>query len=131
MNTTKRLTGKAGFVFGTALLAALTGCVGYVAQPREAYMPPPPPAYVPPPVVYVQPAPAYVPPPVVQVEVSAGSVGVVIRSENDFYEPLSSYGRWEVVASYGRCWIPGRVDPQWRPYCNGNWERTDAGWYWA
>jgi len=19
----------------------------------------------------------------------------------------------------------------WQPYCNGNWQRTDAGWYWV
>ncbi len=56
---------------------------------------------------------------------------VEIHAESDFYEPLSSYGRWEVVGSYGRCWIPGHVDAGWRPYCNGNWQRTDAGWYWA
>jgi hypothetical protein len=23
------------------------------------------------------------------------------------------------------------VDAEWRPYSHGNWERTDAGWYWA
>jgi hypothetical protein len=73
----------------------------------------------------------YVPPPAVQVEVSSGSVGLVIRTESDFYEPLNPYGRWEVVGSHGRCWIPGQVDPDWRPYSHGNWERTDAGWYWA
>ena len=59
------------------------------------------------------------------------SFSAEIRSENDFYEPLSPYGRWEVVGSYGRCWIPGRVNAGWRPYCNGYWQRTDAGWYWA
>lgn len=34
-----------GFVFGTALLGALTGCVGYVHEPRpeRVYVPPPPP----------------------------------------------------------------------------------------
>lgn len=54
-----------------------------------------------------------------------------IRTESDFYEPLSPYGRWEVVGSYGRCWIPGGVDAGWSPYSNGYWQRTDAGWYWA
>jgi hypothetical protein len=28
---------KIGFVFGTALLGALTGCVGYVDGPRHGY----------------------------------------------------------------------------------------------
>lgn len=56
---------------------------------------------------------------------------VEIRAESDFYEPLTSYGRWQVVGSYGRCWIPGRVEADWRPYSDGYWQRTDAGWYWA
>jgi len=119
MNTTSRLAmGKIRFPFCTALLGTLAGCTTYVEQPRPRE-------------VYVQPPPVYVQPASVPVEGSVGSVGVVIRTENDFYEPLSPYGRWEVVGSYGRCWIPGRVDRDWRPYCNGNWERTDAGWYWT
>jgi len=59
------------------------------------------------------------------------SVGVAIHTESDFYEPLGTYGRWEVVGSYGRCWIPGGVEAGWSPYCNGYWQQTDAGWYWA
>lgn len=123
MNRSKSLTSRVGLVVGTALLGGLTGCVGYIDQPRShgAYYEQPPPA---PEVVYVQPTP-------VQLQDSAGSVGVAIRTENDFYEPLSPYGRWEVVGSYGRCWIPGRVDADWRPYCAGYWQRTDAGWYWV
>jgi hypothetical protein len=58
-------------------------------------------------------------------------VGVAIHAESDFYEPLTPYGEWVVVGSYGRCWRPGRVDRDWRPYCSGNWENTDAGWYWV
>ena len=54
-----------------------------------------------------------------------------IRVESDFYEPLSPYGRWEVVGSYGRCWIPSGVGADWSPYSNGYWQSTDAGWYWA
>lgn len=112
---TSRRTDKAGFVLCAALLAALAGCTTYVEQPRPvAYEEPP----------RVQPVP--VPPPPVTT-----SVEVVIRSEEDFYQPLSPYGRWEVVGAYGRCWIPIRVEANWRPYCNGHWERTDAGWYWV
>src|SRR4051794_40014760 len=110
----KTLTNQVGFIFGTVLLAVLTGCTTYVERPREVYAPPPPVVYVPPPPVYVPTPPIYVPPPAVQVEVSPGFVGVEIRSENDFYQPLSTYGRWEVVGSYGRCWIPGRVEADWR-----------------
>ena len=58
-------------------------------------------------------------------------VGVAIHTESDFYEPLSPYGRWEVVGSYGRCWIPNRVEADWRPYSEGYWQRTDDGWYWV
>jgi hypothetical protein len=69
--------------------------------------------------------------PSVAVGVSVSLPSVEIRAASDFYEPLTPYGRWEVVGSYGRCWIPGGVEADWRPYCNGNWQRTDAGWYWV
>lgn len=59
------------------------------------------------------------------------SVGVAIHTESDFYEPLTPYGEWVVVGSYGRCWRPARVEADWRPYCNGSWQRTDDGWYWV
>ncbi|MDB6056783.1 MAG: hypothetical protein JWO95_627 [Verrucomicrobiales bacterium] len=70
------------------------------------------------------------------IEVTAPSVHVAlpsieIRAESDFYEPLAPQGEWVVVGSYGRCWRPAHVARDWRPYCNGNWERTDAGWYWV
>jgi hypothetical protein len=58
-------------------------------------------------------------------------VGVAIHTESDFYEPLTPHGEWVVVGSYGRCWRPSRVEVGWRPYCNGSWQRTDAGWYWV
>src|SRR5437773_2067813 len=129
MNDTKRLTDRVGFVLRTAILGVLTGCTTYVDQPRPraTYQPEPPrprEVYTPPPPAYVPPPAVNVPPPTVEVE---ASVGVGIRDASDFYEPLTPYGRWEVVGSYGRCWIPGRVEASWRPYCNGYWQRTDAG----
>jgi hypothetical protein len=119
MKPTKRSTARAALVLCSALAVALTGCRTYVvhAPPRTVYVPAPPAPQPPPPVVVVPPPEQ---PPV-----------VVIRSENDFYEPLAAYGRWVVVGSYGRCWIPARVEVGWRPYANGYWQRTDAGWYWA
>ena len=49
MNKTKCLaTGKIGFVLCTALLGALTGCVGHVDGPHHARV------YAPPPPVYVE-----------------------------------------------------------------------------
>src|SRR5215831_10233959 len=88
-----------------AIPALLAGCTTYVEHRTVVHEAPPPPA------------------PVVEV--------AVIHAESDFYEPLTPYGRWEVVGAYGRCWVPARVDPEWRPYCNGHWERTEDGWYWA
>ena len=109
------------------LVWMLTGCAHHHAQARYqggAYVEPPPAVYAAPPAVYAAPA-------AVEVEASGGSVEVAIRTEADFYQPLTPYGRWEVVGGDGRCWIPSRVDPDWRPYCNGNWQSTEAGWYWA
>ena len=107
MNGTKRLGGKIGFVLCTALLGALTGYTTY-GQPSVS--------------VGVS-----VPLPSVQVVLP----GVEIRVESDFYEPLTPYGRWEVVGSYGRCWIPGGVAADWRPYSEGYWQFTDVGWFWV
>ena len=67
----------------------------------------------------------------VGVSVPVPSVEVVIHAESDFYEPLTPHGEWVVVGSYGRCWRPRRIEAGWRPYCNGSWQRTDAGWYWV
>ena len=56
---------------------------------------------------------------------------VEIHTVSDFYEPLTTHGRWEVVGRHGRVWIPGGVETDWRPYSDGYWQHTDAGWYWA
>jgi len=118
MNATKRSAARIGLVFCSALALAATGCVVH-ERTRTVYVQAPPPA------VSVPPEPALEPPP------PAPSPVVVIESESDFYEPLQTYGHWEVVGTYGRCWIPGRVEVGWRPYSKGCWQRTDAGWYWA
>ena len=59
------------------------------------------------------------------------SVGVNINAPSDFYSPLATDGSWVEVGSYGRCWRPAGVTVEWRPYCHGNWEWTDCGWYWV
>src|SRR5580765_2962666 len=69
--------------------------------------------------------------PSVSVGVSVPLPSVEIHVESDFYEPLTPHGEWVVIGSYGRCWRPVRVESGWRPYCNGYWQRTDAGWYWV
>jgi hypothetical protein len=118
----------------------LSGCAVQVQSPQPAvvYAPPPPvaqpaPEYIPPPpaqppVEYVTPAPApvYLPAPA-----PAPEVVIEIHTESDFYQPLQSYGRWIDVPGYGRCWTPAGVDPDWHPYTDGQWQRTDAGWYWV
>ena len=109
----------------------LSGCAVYVQPP-----PPAPVVYTPPPIV--QPAPVYIapqpqPPPVVYVPAPAPQpeAVVVIQSVSDFYQPLQAEGRWLEVPGYGQCWTPAGVDPNWRPYTDGHWQRTDAGWYWV
>jgi hypothetical protein len=59
------------------------------------------------------------------------SADVRIHSVAEFEAPLAPYGSWVTVGSYGRCWHPARVEADWRPYCDGHWEWTDCGWYWA
>jgi hypothetical protein len=56
--------------------------------------------------------------------------GIEVRAVNDFYAPLSPYGRWIELPRYGWCWYPAYVDQDWRPYSNGNWTWSDQGWYW-
>ena len=139
MNATKRSAARAGLVVCSVLAVALTGCRTHVVheRTRTVYVPAPapvvhvPPAPEPPPVVQEAPAPTPPPPaPVVVVSPSPAPV-VMIHSENDFYEPLVAHGRWVVVGGYGRCWIPAHVEVGWRPYSNGYWQWTDAGWYWV
>lgn len=48
-----------------------------------------------------------------------------------FYDSLMPYGDWVDVENYGYCWQPRSVDPAWRPYTDGYWSYTDAGWTWV
>lgn len=47
-----------------------------------------------------------------------------------FYDDLSPYGHWFTYGSYGWCWSPYETRFGWRPYSEGNWAYTDAGWTW-
>lgn len=58
------------------------------------------------------------------------SASVQINAPTDFYQPLTPYGAWVDVGSYGRCWHPRDIEVGWQPYTVGSWEWTDAGWYW-
>jgi hypothetical protein len=91
MNRTKY--SKIGFVFGTALLGALTGCIGYVDGPPQARV------YAQPQPVYVQPAP----PPPVYVE------SPVVVPDNYVYYPdyqvYYSGSRRQYVYLDGSAWV--------------------------
>ena len=47
-----------------------------------------------------------------------------------FYDQLSDYGVWVEVGDYGYGWQPRDVDEDWRPYSDGRWASTEAGWTW-
>lgn len=50
-----------------------------------------------------------------------------VSSIDDFYRPLSSYGRWDSYGSYGRVWFP-TVGRDWRPYTRGRWDSNRRWW---
>jgi uncharacterized protein DUF6600 len=54
-------------------------------------------------------------------------------SLNFFYDNLSSQGSWIEVADYGYCFQPNVAvsNSDWRPYSDGYWAYTDAGWTWV
>ncbi|MEP9378050.1 DUF6600 domain-containing protein [Aquabacter sp. CN5-332] len=49
---------------------------------------------------------------------------------NVFYEPLAEHGTWVEHPDYKYVWVPKGMDASWRPYQEGRWLWTDAGWYW-
>ena len=59
----------------------------------------------------------------------AASAAVEV-SVDFFHDHLESYGDWREVGDYGYCWQPRDVDRDWRPYSDGHWVYTDAGWTW-
>ena len=90
MNRTKRLGGKLGFVLCTALLGALTGCIGYVDRPGHGE-------------VYVQP-------PLVQVE-----AGVVVQDDYVYYPAYQVYyssNRRQYIYLEGRSWVSRPAPPR-------------------
>jgi hypothetical protein len=49
-----------------------------------------------------------------------------------FYTRLEPYGSWLETRDYGYVWQPrDATSSRWRPYLNGHWVYTDAGWTWA
>jgi hypothetical protein len=50
---------------------------------------------------------------------------------NYFYGDLAPYGRWIEYGPYGWCWTPYDAPLGWRPYSDGYWGWTQAGWSWV
>ena len=60
------------------------------------------------------------------------SGNVATASYSTFYRKLDPYGVWRETSSYGYVWQPREAERSrsWRPYTNGRWIYTDAGWTW-
>jgi hypothetical protein len=49
-----------------------------------------------------------------------------------FYRKLEPYGEWRETSDYGYVWQPREAESRdWRPYTDGHWVYTDAGWTWV
>ena len=49
----------------------------------------------------------------------------------DFEYELAAYGEWIQIHPFGYVWVPGGIDPYWRPYWHGRWLWLPAcGWTW-
>jgi hypothetical protein len=86
---------------------------------REAYAPPPPSS---PDMGAPPPEPGYT---------EAAAVEQTGPSMQDFRSGLSGYGRWVETPEYGMVWQPETVSYGWRPYWDGHWVYTSAGWTWV
>jgi hypothetical protein len=53
-------------------------------------------------------------------------------SYSTFYTRLEPLGVWRDTSTYGYVWQPREAEQSraWRPYTNGRWVYTDAGWTW-
>ena len=53
-------------------------------------------------------------------------------SYSTFYRKLEPYGDWMETGDYGYVFQPRQAaqSRDWRPYTNGHWVYTDAGWTW-
>jgi hypothetical protein len=50
-----------------------------------------------------------------------------------FYQKLDPYGEWRETNDYGYVWQPREAEESrdWRPYTEGRWVYSDAGWTWV
>jgi hypothetical protein len=58
--------------------------------------------------------------------------GRATGSYDTFYEKLDRYGDWRETSDYGYVFQPREAQQSrtWRPYTDGHWAYTDAGWTW-
>ncbi|MDQ3119756.1 MAG: hypothetical protein M3Q89_09365, partial [Verrucomicrobiota bacterium] len=62
----------------------------------------------------------------------SSSDGSPARSYDTFYRKLEPYGAWRETNDYGYVWQPRQAQSRdWRPYTDGRWAYTDAGWTWV
>ena len=54
-------------------------------------------------------------------------------SYSTFYTKLEPHGVWRETSDYGYVWQPREAEQSrnWRPYINGRWVYSDAGWTWV
>ena len=54
-------------------------------------------------------------------------------SYGTFYRKLEPYGAWRETSDYGYVFQPREAEESrsWRPYTDGRWVYTDAGWTWV
>lgn len=54
-------------------------------------------------------------------------------SYDTFYRKLEPYGAWRETSDYGYVFQPQQAQRSgdWRPYTDGRWAYTDAGWTWV
>jgi len=55
------------------------------------------------------------------------------ESYDTFYRKLEPFGAWRETSDYGYVWQPQQAhgSGDWRPYADGRWAYTDAGWTWV
>ncbi|CAN5618988.1 hypothetical protein BH18VER1_BH18VER1_12890 [soil metagenome] len=55
------------------------------------------------------------------------------KTYDTFYRKLEPYGAWRETNDYGYVWQPQQAQRsrKWRPYADGRWAYTDAGWTWV
>jgi hypothetical protein len=58
--------------------------------------------------------------------------GVITTGYTTFYNKLDPYGDWIETGDYGYVFHPRQAESShsWRPYTDGRWVYTDAGWTW-